>query len=123
MRNLLLVGLGGFVGAALRYKIGGLILHHTVNWKFPVATCLVNIFGCLIAGVLMGLAVKHDLLSSNVRLLLFTGILGGFTTFSAFGLETVYLIQRHEILMAGLYVGSTVVFGIFALWGGMTVVR
>ncbi len=123
MRNLLLVGLGGFVGAALRYKLGGLVLHRTVNWKFPAATFVVNVCGCLAAGILMALAVKHDWLSAHTRLLVFTGVLGGFTTFSAFGLETVYLLQRHEIAWAGLYVLSTVSIGILALWLGMSSVR
>jgi CrcB protein len=123
MKNILLVGVGGFIGAVLRYKAGGLILHHTVNWKFPAATFLVNCCGCLVAGVLMALAVKQDFFSPSTRLLLFTGVLGGFTTFSAFGVETVYLLQRHEIIWAGLYVVLTVSIGILALWLGMSSVR
>jgi len=123
MRHLLLVGLGGFVGAVLRYKASGLVLHHTANWKFPAATFLVNVCGCLVAGVLMALAVKHDIFSQNTRLVLFTGILGGFTTFSAFGLETVYLLERHEFLWAGLYVLLTVSVGIAILWLGATLIR
>ena len=71
----------------------------------------------------MALAVKQDFFSPGTRLLLFTGILGGFTTFSAFGLETVYLLQRHEIFWAGLYVVLTVSVGILALWMGMSSVR
>ena len=103
MKNILLVGVGGFIGAVFRYKTSGLILHHTVNWKFPAGTFLVNCCGCLMTGILMALAVKQDFFSPGTRLLLFTSILGGFTTFSAFGLETVYLLQRHEIFWAGLY--------------------
>jgi CrcB protein len=123
MRNLLLVGVGGFIGAVLRYLLGGIVLHHTANWKFPASTFAVNVAGCLVAGVLMALAVKHDLLSPPVRLILFTGLLGGFTTFSAFGLETVYLVQRQEFLWAGLNVVSTVCAGIAVLWLGMTLIR
>ncbi|MBT3296970.1 MAG: fluoride efflux transporter CrcB [Verrucomicrobia bacterium] len=123
MRNVLLVGAGGFIGASLRYLLGGLVLHHTVSWKFPASTFVVNVGGCLVAGVLMALAVKHDLLSPPVRLILFTGLLGGFTTFSAFGLETVYLIQRQEFLWAGLSVVSTVCAGIAVLWFSMTLIR
>jgi CrcB protein len=88
-----------------------------------MSTFAVNVAGCLVAGVLMALAVKHDLMSPSVRLVLFTGLLGGFTTFSAFGLETVYLIERHEILWAGLNVVATVLAGIGVLWAGMTVIR
>ena len=123
MSNVLLVGIGGFIGAVLRYKLGGLILHHCVNWKFPAGTFFVNSCGCLIAGVLMALALKHGFFSANTRLILFTGILGGFTTFSAFGLETVYLLQRHEVFWAGLYVILTVSVGILGLWLGMWTVR
>jgi len=123
MRSLLMVGVGGFIGAVLRYKISGLILHHTVKWTFPLATFAVNVCGCVIAGILMALAVKHDSFAPNTRLLLFTGILGGFTTFSAFGLETVYLLQRHEVLVAGLYVLLTVTIGILVLWLAMSIIR
>jgi CrcB protein len=89
MRNILLVGVGGFIGAVLRYKIGGVVLHHTVDWKFPAGTFFVNCFGCLVAGVLMALAVKQDLFLPNTRLILFTGILGGST-------------QRHIIAYAAV---------------------
>ena len=123
MKHLLMVGLGGATGAILRYKISGLVLHHTANWKFPLATFLVNTCGCLVAGVLMALAVKHEVFTQNTRLLLFTGLLGGFTTFSAFGLETVYLLQRHEILWAGVYVLLTVSVGIAILWLGVSMIR
>ena len=123
VKNVLLVGVGGFIGAVLRFKIGGLVLHHAANMKFPLATFCVNVCGCLVAGLLMAISVKHDVFSPATRLLLFTGILGGFTTFSAFGLETVYLIQRHELLWAGCYVILTVSVGILALWVAMLTVR
>ena len=123
MKAALIVGVGGFIGAITRYKLGGMILHHTTAWKFPVATFCVNVCGCLVAGVLMALTVKHDMFSPNIRLLLFTGILGGFTTFSAFGVDTMYLLQRHEILWAGTYVALTVLVGVLALWIGMITCR
>ena len=123
IRNILLVGAGGFAGAVLRYLVGGAVLHHTANWRFPLSTFVVNVVGCLVGGVLMALAVKHDSFSPELRLLLFTGLLGGFTTFSAFGVETVYLIQRHELLWAGLNVASSVCIGIGVLWLGATLIR
>lgn len=123
VRDVLLVGAGGFAGAVLRYLVGGFVLHHTANWKFPLSTFLVNVGGCLVAGILMALAVKHDSFSPELRLLLFTGLLGGFTTFSAFGVETVYLLQRHEVLWAGLNVAGTVTVGIGVLWLGVTMIR
>ena len=123
MKAVLLVGIGGFIGAVLRYKISGLVLYQTVDWKFPAGTFLVNVCGCLVAGILMALAVKHDMFSPNTKLILFTGVLGGFTTFSAFGLETMDLLQRNEVLWASLYVALTVFVGILAVWLGMSTVR
>src|SRR5512145_3259967 len=102
---MLIVGAGGALGAIARYKLGGLVLHHTLDWKFPAATFTVNVLGCLAAGVLAGLVERHDLFGPHARLLLFTGILGGFTTFSAFGLETAYLLRRGE---AGAAVANVV---------------
>lgn len=122
MKNLLLVAIGGGIGAVARYKLGGLVLHHSTLWKFPLSTFAVNVSGCLVAGLLAGLIVKHDFFSADVRLFLFTGLLGGFTTFSAFGLETVYLLQRHEPLMALLNVALSAFAGILVLWLGMKVI-
>lgn len=122
MKGILLVGLGGFVGAAARYKLGGFVFHHAAQWKFPLSTFLVNLLGCLIAGLLAGLVEKHDMLSAELRILLFTGILGGFTTFSAFGLETVSLLQSREPLVATLYVLASVVCGIAVLWLGIKII-
>jgi CrcB protein len=113
------VGLGGAAGAIARYKLGGLILHHSEGWRFPLSTFVVNVLGCLIAGLMAGLVEKHDALSADARLLIFTGILGGFTTFSAFGLETVTLFQKNMPGIAFLNVMSSVVCGLTALWLGI----
>ncbi|OVE74039.1 hypothetical protein BVX94_01800 [bacterium B17] len=123
MKALLLAGLGGFIGASLRYAISHFMLPHTGNWKFPAATFLVNTAGCLIAGILLALSLKQDFLTHHARAFLFFGILGGFTTFSAFGLETVHLLQRQEIFWAGLYVSLTITVGVSALWLGMLSVK
>ncbi|MGH8195328.1 MAG: fluoride efflux transporter CrcB [Woeseiaceae bacterium] len=119
MKQLLLVAVGGGLGAVARYKVGGLILHHTANWKFPLSTFVVNVSGCLLAGVLAAMIIKHDAFSADARLFLFTGLLGGFTTFSAFGLETVYLLQRHEVILAVLNVGLSTLAGVLILWLGI----
>ena len=73
------------------------------------------LIGCVVAGVLSGLIERYGWFSPNTRLLLFTGILGGFTTFSAFGVETAYLLRRGEVAIAFAYVGLSVLFGIGAL--------
>jgi CrcB protein len=101
MKHVLLVGLGGCVGSIARYKLGGWILHqHALEWRFPLGTFTVNVLGCLVAGILAGLVERQDMFSAETRLLLFTGFLGGFTTFSALGVETVFLMRRGELWVA-----------------------
>jgi CrcB protein len=117
-----IVGLGGALGAMGRYGLGSWILHHTPQWRFPIGTCVVNLLGCLVAGILWGIAERTQLFTQDVRLFLFTGVLGGFTTFSAFGLETVTLLRRNEAGIAAAYVGLSVVCGVAAVWLGLAVV-
>lgn len=122
MKALLLVGLGGFVGSIARYQLGGWVLHLTAQERFPWSTFAVNVVGCLVAGVLAGLAERFELFSADARLFLFTGLLGGFTTFSAFGLDSMYLVRRGELAVAALYAGASVVVGIGAVWLGLRIV-
>jgi CrcB protein len=89
-----------------------------LDWQFPAGTFVVNVVGCLVIGVLAGFAVKEDFFSAETRIFLFSGIMGGFTTFSAFGLETFYLLRRGELLAAGSNVVLSVVVGLIALWIG-----
>jgi CrcB protein len=123
MKALLLVALGGALGSVGRFKLSGWVLHHTMDWRFPAGTFAVNIAGCLLAGLLAGLAEKYELFSADIRLLLFTGLLGGFTTFSAFGLETMFLLRKGELLIAGANVALSVAAGLLALWLGLGVAR
>jgi CrcB protein len=116
VKSLLLVAVGGAIGSVARYQLTGLVLHRTVQWSFPTGTFVVNVAGCMVAGLLAGIAAKVDWLTQDLRLLLFTGLLGGFTTFSAFGLETVLLLRRGEWLIAGGNVLTSVVVGIGVLW-------
>ena len=118
MKALLLVALGGAVGSVARYKLSTYVVQHTLDWRFPAGTFTVNVVGCLIAGLLAGIAEQHDILSPNARLLLFTGLLGGFTTFSAFGLETMVLLKRGELMTAAANIILSVVVGLAALWLG-----
>ena len=118
LKSILLVALGGALGSVVRYKLSGYVLHHTIDWQFPAGTFVVNVIGCFIIGILAGLAVKEDFFSAETRIFLFTGIMGGFTTFSAFGLETFYLLRRGEFLAAGSNVVLSVIVGLFALWVG-----
>lgn len=122
MKDILLVGLGGFIGSSARYAVGGLFLHASAPGKFPFGTFAVNVIGCLVAGVLAGLVEKHGVLGAETRLFLFAGLLGGFTTFSAFGLDTMLLLRRGDYAMAATYGGASVVLGIMAIWLGSRLV-
>ena len=116
MKSVLLVATGGAIGSVLRYQCGALVLHYSFGWKFPLGTFVVNVLGCAVAGTLIGLAENHDFLTADMRLLLFTGLLGGFTTFSAFGVETISLLEKGEASIAVAYVLSSVLCGAAALW-------
>jgi CrcB protein len=118
LKSILLVALGGALGSVVRYKLSGYVFHHTVNWQFPIGTFVVNVLGCFVIGILAGFAVKEDFFSAETRVFLFTGIMGGFTTFSAFGLETFYLLRRGELLAAGSNIVLSVIVGLIALWIG-----
>ena len=122
MKAVLLVGLGGFLGSIARYGLGGWVLHMTAQERFPFSTLAVNVLGCLAVGMLAGFAERHHLFGPEARLLLITGLLGGFTTFSAFGLETVYLLRRGEAWVAAGYVCASVLGGIAAVWLGVKTV-
>lgn len=119
MKQLLLVGIGGFFGSIARYKLGGFVLHRSEGWNFPLSNFLINIIGCLAIGVLAALVEKHDLFSSSSRLFLFTGLLGGFTTFSAFAYEDVFLLRRGLTHAAFIYIFLSVLGGLAAVWIGL----
>lgn len=118
-----LVGIGGGLGAIMRYALGGWVLHHSENARFPVSTFVINILGCLVAGLLTGLAEKYGLFSEQGKIFLFTGILGGFTTYSAFGLETTLLLRRGEYGIAAAYVSLSIAVGVAALWMGIRAIE
>lgn len=121
MKAFLLVAAGGAAGCMLRYATGLLVAPQTIAWRFPIATFTVNVLGCLIAGVLIGLGENRAFLTPDLRVLLFTGFLGGFTTFSAFGVETVGLLEKGELLVAMGYVVLSVLCGVAALWAAVRI--
>ena len=123
MWNLLLVGFGGGVGAMARYLVGGWVLHQTMQERIPYGTLVVNLIGCLAIGLLAGAAERFEVLTPEARLFLITGVLGGFTTFSAFGYETVFLLRRGEPLVAATYVGASVGLGLLAVWLGLRAIH
>jgi CrcB protein len=116
MQAMLLVALGGAIGSVLRYETGAMVMRQAGSPQFPWGTFTVNVLGCLTAGLLAGLGERHAFLTAEMRLLLFTGFLGGFTTFSAFGVDTIALVQRGEWAIASVYVIASVLCGLAALW-------
>ena len=114
----ILVGSGGFIGSVLRYAMGGAVHRLLPFSTFPYGTFAVNAAGCLAIGFLAGLAEARQLIGPELRLFLFIGILGGFTTFSTFGYETFGLLQDGEHLRAAVYVGIHLLLVVFAVWGG-----
>ena len=108
-----LVGLGGAVGSIARHLLATWTMQATAPQKFPLGTFAVNLLGCLAADLLAGWAERHPgVLSPELRLLLLVGVLGGFTTFSAFGLETAQLLRRGDWLVASGYVCGSVLLGL-----------
>lgn len=118
MRNLLLVGSGGFLGSVARYVLGGFVLHSTGAARFPYATLVVNVSGCLAIGVIAGFAERASLFTPATRLFLMTGFLGGYTTFSAFAYETVFLAREHAWASAFGNVLLQVALGLAAVVAG-----
>jgi CrcB protein len=115
--NILLVGVGGGVGSILRYLCQKWI-NEAYQHNFPLATFLVNIFGCLLIGILYGLGEKGNILSPQTRLLLITGLCGGFTTFSTFAFENMNLLRVGDNFYFLLYALGSVVLGIAAVYIG-----
>lgn len=118
MRALLLVGLGGFIGSSLRYALGGWIQRLSGNPWFPYGTFGVNALGCFLIGLLGGWSDNAGFFSPAVRLFLFIGLLGGFTTFSTFGYETLALMRDRQMAAAFLNGGLHLFFGLGAVWAG-----
>ena len=118
----LIVFLGGGLGAALRHGIN-LAVSRLLGTAFPYGTLLINISGSFIMGLVAAyFAFKGDA-SQHWRLFLTTGILGGYTTFSAFSLDVALLYERGEIGLAALYVSASVVLSIVGLFAGLALVR
>lgn len=118
LRTLLLIGTGGFVGSILRYLMSGYVQQLSKSIQFPFGTLAVNIAGCLVIGFLAELADLRSAIAGDTRAFLFVGILGGFTTFSAFGNETMHLLRDGELLLACGNVTAHVVLGLAAVWLG-----
>ena len=118
MIKILLIGTGGFLGSILRYLISGSVQAASQSIAFPYGTLAVNVIGCFLIGFLAELADSRSLFSPDTRAFLIAGFLGGFTTFSAFGNETMNLLRNGEQTLAMMNVGAHVLLGIGAVWLG-----
>jgi fluoride exporter len=118
MSSIILVGVGSFVGGILRYGLNTWVHRVLGSPWFPFGTLAVNVIGCLVIGFLTGLAESWTALSSETRLFVFVGVLGGFTTFSAFALESYALARDTHHGAALVNIGLQVMLGLLAVWIG-----
>ena len=124
MTRFLIVAAGGGLGAVARYGVGVWAQRMFPTSQWPWATLTVNVVGGLLMGLLAGwLAFRGGAQSESLRLFAAVGVLGGFTTFSAFSLEAALMIERRQLAMAGGYVAASVVLSIAALFIGLMVAR
>jgi CrcB protein len=107
--DLLVLGVGGFLGAILRYLLSGFAQSVSRSISFPYGTLAVNVIGCFVLGILAQLVESRGLLTPQMRLFAMVGVLGAFTTFSAFGLESINLLENRETIPALLNIAANVV--------------
>lgn len=118
----LLIFIGAGLGGVLRYLMSTGVQQLT-GWVFPLGTFSVNMLGCLLIGFLAQLSESRGLFQNEAKLFLFVGLLGGYTTFSSFGYETIQLLRDGEFLLAVLNAVGQVVLGLLMVWLGMIVAR
>ena len=127
MNRYLLVMLGAALGGLARYVVGNAVIQRfTARFPenvFPLGTLIVNITGCFAIGVLMTVFVDRGDPNPNLRLLLVTGLLGGYTTFSAFGWESFEALEKEEIWIGLANIVLSIVLGYLAVWCGSLVAR
>ncbi|MCL4127466.1 UNVERIFIED_CONTAM: hypothetical protein GTU68_021651 [Idotea baltica] len=118
IQEILLVGLGGSIGAVLRFGLSK-IINNNFSYSFPISTFLSNFIGCFLIGLVMPVLERNNLLDSNLKLFLIVGLLGGFTTFSIFGFQVIDLIKRGELFLSLSYVLLSVILCILAVFLGV----
>jgi CrcB protein len=119
--SIFLVGAGGFIGSALRFLLALVAQRYSIS--FPHGTLWANLLGCLAVGLIAALAAATEVLSPAVRLLLATGLCGGFTTMSSFIYELAQLLRDNEFFLAAGYFGLTLGGCLVMFWVGTLVIR
>jgi CrcB protein len=122
MFQALLVAIGGAIGSLLRYYVG-LGSLRLMGPGFPWGTLVVNVVGCFIIGVFAEMIARRFNASVELRLLLITGFLGGFTTFSAFSLDAISLFERGAVFAGGIYIAASVGLSMMAVMAGLGLMR
>jgi len=122
IKTLFLVGLGGATGCIFRY-LTSIIISRQFSTIFPLATFTVNILGCLIIGILLGMFERQQLVNQDLKFLLITGFCGGYTTFSTFSSENLTLLHGGNYTTAFTYILTSVLTGLLAVWGGIMVTK
>jgi fluoride exporter len=121
MRILLAIGTGSFIGGTFRYLLSQLIQSKFMS-TFPFGTLFVNLLGCFLIGIIFGLSEKGTV-NMEWRLFLATGLLGGFTTFSAFSNESVAMLRDGQFWYAFAYIGGSVFIGLLATFVGISLIK
>lgn len=120
--QILSIALGGALGAVSRYCLGNFI-SRIVGSALPYGTFVINIIGCFFMGLLMTIILERNMMSQAWRLFLCVGFLGGFTTFSSFGYETLMLLQEGRYIAGLGYIGGSVILGLMSAALGIIVAR
>lgn len=118
LKTIIYIAIGGAVGSVLRFLTTVLVSKYWSN-QFPLATFIANFIGCFLIGLFIGILAKNNLTDSNLKWFLVTGFCGGYTTFSAFGMENYNLFQSNNSIMAFGYIALSIILGLFAVWFGL----
>ena len=119
MGKIFFIGLAGFIGTLTRYWMSGAVARR-YGETFPAGTLVVNLLGCFLVGLLFYILQERFLVNQTVRTVILIGFLGGFTTFSSFGLQTFTLLQEREVGLALLNLGIANAGGMLLVWAGYT---
>ena len=122
MLKILFIGLAGLLGTLCRYWLSGVVARR-YGETFPAGTLVVNLLGCLLIGLLFYMFQERYVVGQTARTVVLVGFLGGFTTFSSYGLQTFTLLQDGEFAYAALNVVASNLLGLLLVWGGYTLAK